>query len=389
MKKFLIVMLPVAAMMIFAGCDMYMFQQKKPVAKPVAKPAAKPVTQPTPTTARAAETKPATTPKTKAPATSPADALPAPQQTAATSGAAEVEFLVENPRPVMANVNGKPIYIEKLNEALVSDYGLPIARQFVADEVVRQELLNRNLSTKVTDQEINQESLRSMRMLFPLEDNISDDQFENILDQFLRNYRYTRRQWNQTMTRNVLLSRLVENNIPVTDAELQEAFFRKYDGKYTARFIQVDSLEKAQDVLKTLKDKKVDFAVLAQKESINMAAKDGGLFELTTKTAPDWIPPAIVKVVRSMQVGQISEPVMAGATFHIIKLESKTPPSSVKLDDVKPDLLVLVREAKLQQERQKYLAALMQKAKIEFVDPTLRTQNEKMLQKADSAATAE
>ncbi|HNX26330.1 MAG TPA: peptidylprolyl isomerase [Phycisphaerae bacterium] len=356
---------------------MNMFQQKKTVAKPsTSQPAA----------VSGTATNPATTTTPAKAVTSPDDAMPVPAAVAATSGASEVEFTVENARPIMANVNGKPIYMEKLTESLVSDYGLPIARQFVADEVVRQVLASRNISDKVTDQEINRESMRAMRMLFPMEDNITDEQFENILGQFLRNYRYTRRQWNQTMARNVLLSRLIEKNIPVTDAELKDAFFRKYDGKYTARLIQVSSLDKAQGIIETLNDDKADFATLAKKESISPTAGNGGLFEIGAKTSPDWVPPAIVKVVRSMKVGEVSEPVMAGATFHIIKLEAMTPPQDVKFDDVKNELAALVREAKLQQERQKYLAELIKTADIDFVDPTLRTQNEKRLQKTDEAA---
>lgn len=369
MKKYLAVILPAVALIVLAGCDMNMFQPKKPAEKPASAPTTKPATPPM--------TAPTESGIAKAPATAPApdEAMPVPATAAATSGASEVEFMVENARPVMATVNGKPIYMEKLTDAIVSDYGLPIAQQFVADEVVRQALVDQNISTKVTDQEINTESMRTMRLLFPLEDNITDDQFENILNQFLRNSRYTRRQWNQTMTRNVLLSRLIEKNIPVTDAELQEAFFRKYDGKYTVRMIQVQSLDKAQEIVKSLKDDKADFATLAQKESLSPTA--GGLIEIGSKTAPEWVTPAIVEVIRTMKVGEISNPVMAGSTFHIIKLESKTPPQNVKFDDVKSELAVLVREAKLQQARQKYLADLISKAQIDYVNPTLRTQNEK------------
>lgn len=378
MKKFFAVLLAGTVITLLAGCDMNMFQPKKPVAKSDDKPVTQPAqAKKTPATVKAE-------PQTSTDQPEPSDAMPAPQTGAATSGASEVEFMVENVRPVMATVNGKPIYMEKLSEALVSDYGLPIARQFVCDEVVRQELQRRKISTKTNEQEISDESMRSMRMLFPLEDNITDEQFDSILDQFLRNSGHTRRQWNQTMARNVLLARLLEKDISVSDAELQDAFFRKYDGKYTARLIQVNSLDKAQEILKTLKDEKADFATLAQKESVNPTAKSGGLFEVGARTAPEWVPPAIIEVIRKMKVGEVSEPVMAGATFHIIKLESQTQPQDVKFEDVKAELLPLVKEAKLQQARQKYLADLMKNAKIEFSDPTLRAQNEQRTQKAQN-----
>ena len=72
-----------------------------------------------------------------------------------------------------------------LHEILVRDYGLIYAQQFVADEVVRQELLRLNLPDEVTEKDRHKETLLALAQVSGLPQVKSEEQLDQLLSQFL------------------------------------------------------------------------------------------------------------------------------------------------------------------------------------------------------------
>ncbi|MBN1553416.1 MAG: peptidylprolyl isomerase [Phycisphaerae bacterium] len=277
---------------------------------------------------------------------------------------------------VMARVNGQAIPMDKLHDALVRDHGRAVSQQLIADEVVLQELRRRNLPTNVTDRELEIENRRALSQLYQFDTSAAPEQLDSLLNQLLAQKNLTRRVWDASMARNVLLARLAERDprATVTEEDIQRAFFEEYDGKFKARHIQVQRMVIAQEVMDKAR-KGEDFEKLAFHYSTNPSAKTGAwLPDIGPRTAPDTIPPPVVQAVRAMKTpGQISNIVQVGSNFHVLKLEEIIPPAKAKFSDVQGKLRYLVRDRNLDRLRPILMKELIDKAEIEYVDPVIRS----------------
>ncbi len=283
----------------------------------------------------------------------------------------------ENTTGVLVTVNGQPLYMKPMYDALLDDYGLQLARQFIADELVQQELVRQGLSTDVTKKQIALENRKALHMMFKLTEDTAPQDLDKLRDGWLEKNKFTLRQWNAIMRRNVGLTRLAANRAKVSDEELREEFLRRYNAALRSRHIQVPTLVRAEKILKLLKQGQ-DFTKLAYKYSTNPSAKSGAwLPEIGTQTAEKNMNTVLVQVIRSLQnSGDYSGAVQVGTNFHIVRLEEKIPPKNVKFDDVRDELRAIVLLEKTQRLQREVLGELFQKAKLEYVEPSIRKQVE-------------
>ncbi len=275
---------------------------------------------------------------------------------------------------LLARVNGNPIPASRMHDALVRDYGLGVAQQLIADELVRQALERKNLPTDVTDRQIEIENYRAITKIFQFdEDAPTPEQMNSLLDQLLAQKNITRRAWEVTMARNARLARLADRRVKVTDEDLRQEFFARYDGKLKVRHIQVPSMILAQEVSDKAQGG-ADFEQLAFRYSTNPSGKTGGwLPDIGPRNAPETVPPNLVRAARALkQPGDLSNIVQVGTNFHILKLEEILPPRKVKFNEVKGKLRHLVREKKVDELQPILMKELIDKAQIEYLDPILR-----------------
>jgi parvulin-like peptidyl-prolyl isomerase len=259
---------------------------------------------------------------------------------------------------VMATVNGKPISMTDIDEILLYSYGLPVAQQLIANELVRQECKKANFA--VTDKDIQREHEKSLIQMWADPTMTAADR-NRIFERFLINSKVTRKQWDFTMRRNAQLAKLAEPRIKIEDSDLRQAFNDTYGRKVVVRHIELASLRDAQDVLSRL-EKGADFVQLVKEKSIHPATV---------------ITPAIKDAALAMtKVGQISPVVQAGEVFHVLKCDQIIEPQNVRFEDVKEKLRQQVHDSRLQGLQQQILMDLIAQARkkgsVTFVNPTLR-----------------
>jgi foldase protein PrsA len=299
----------------------------------------------------------------KAPSTSPAATTgPSPTSAATTSPAGGA---------VMATVNGRPVYMDQLNDLLMRSYGMAMAQQLIATELVNQAAAKENLAA--SDAEMKAEEEQTLLELFG--PSIQADQREQLLEQLLTERRISTEQWKMILRRNVLLAKLAEAGITVTDQQLRQEFEEEYGRKVEVRHIQCESLTAAQEILKKLSDG-ADFAELARKQSTNATGRDGGLLPPIGANSP-LVPPALRQAATAMtNVGEVSQPVQIGTTFHILRLERIIDPQEVRFEDVKDKLTAAVRRRAIRRSQQQILMDLIQSAqkegRIQYVDAILK-----------------
>ncbi len=270
---------------------------------------------------------------------------------------------------VAARVNGEPISMGELTEAMIESHGLQTAQMLIVKELIRQKM--RKSDIKITDENVRAENRRTLEQMFP---EVKDEnQRKTLLKQFLQQREFSERQWEMTMRRNAALRKLADRQVKVSEEEIRKEFERQGGKKVVVRHIQCASLSDAQEILDKIEEG-ADFAELAKEHSKNPSAEDGGLLPPIGKDSPN-IPPAISEAAMGLQkVGEVSNPVQTGTAFHVLKLEKIIPPDKTDFEKVKDDLRKQIRSRKVQAAQRKILQDLVSSADIEYVNPQLKAQ---------------
>ena len=193
----------------------------------------------------------------------------------------------------------------------------------------------------------------------------------------LEQKKVSRTQWQIAMRRSATLRKLAEQEATVTDQEVRDEFNVQFGQKVVVRHIQTATLTKAQELLTRLYGEKADFTDLARRHSTHPSAKDGGLLPPISRRGADVsIPPAIRQAALAMKkVGEYSDPIQTGTSFHILKLEEIIEPQNVKFEDARDQLRGALLERNILVLQPKILQRLIQKANIEYVHPVLKRQD--------------
>jgi peptidyl-prolyl cis-trans isomerase C len=151
---------------------------------------------------------------------------------------------------------------------------------------------------------------------------------------------------------------------PITDDEIKAEYESQVAGvgrEYKARHILVESRAQADELLAQL-NKGADFGKLAEKNSVDGSAKQGGdLGWFNPKT----MVPQFSAAVSKLEKGKITDaPVQTQFGWHIIKLEDTRAPAPPAFDDVKDQVKQLIQRKKIQA----YVEDLKKTAKIEKID---------------------
>jgi peptidyl-prolyl cis-trans isomerase C len=146
-----------------------------------------------------------------------------------------------------------------------------------------------------------------------------------------------------------------------TDAEIKAEYDTQVAAmgrQYRARHILVESKAVADSIIERLKGG-ADFAKVAEKESSDGSAKQGGdlgWFSLSSMV------PEFGKAVAGLEKGKFTlEPVKTQYGWHVIKLEDFRSPEAPAFEQVQEQLKGLVQRKKLQA----YMEELRKGAKIE------------------------
>ncbi|MFW6065280.1 MAG: peptidylprolyl isomerase [Planctomycetota bacterium] len=327
------------------------------------------------------EPTPATAGAPEAPRTAPSE-VSQPEPTPPTEATTRPEAETLPQSQVMARVNGKPIYMDELTELLIHDHGLSLAQQLIANELVRQEA--RKQGVTITEDDVNRQEERMLERAFGEVEG--KQQRQRLLRQFLNRRGISENLWRLIVRRQAMLDKLAEQDLEISEDELRKAFGEQYGRKVVVRHIQTPTLEEAQEIIEKLRQG-ADFAELAEAESTNPSADEGGLLPAIGKDTEN-VPPAIRSTALAMEeVGELSEPVQSGTAFHVLKLEREVPPEDVEFDDVRDELETELRERARSQAGQQLFHQMMLEARqddtIEFVNPILKQQIEEARQEAE------
>jgi parvulin-like peptidyl-prolyl isomerase len=287
-------------------------------------------------------------------------------------------------RDVMAIVNGEVLYLKPLTDALITENGYKLAQQMIADRLVRQKA--QEMGIQVTPEEIEEErDIQLAKMMPQIQDPAQRRQMQ---PQLIQNLGVTRQVWEMVLHRNALLGKIAAKDLEISEEMLRKEFARQYQQKVRVRHMQLPSLPAAQHMLQRL-ERGEEFAALVRQNSMGPTASAGGLLE-PFGARDDTVPEQLRKsAMRLTQPGDISEVIVIGKSFHLLKLEEIIPPADVKFEDVRNKLRRDVRSRIVDTQKPLILNQLfrqaVQEGKILFVHPILKQQHEAARQRSGTS----
>ena len=203
------------------------------------------------------------------------------------------------------------------------------------------ELLYSNLGPNAAQYK-GEEGYKQLVEQLVLEEMLYSDAKENKMDE-AKEYQAALEQLKRSLLAQYLVSNLM-SSIDVSEKELEEyynsnkAIFISGDS-VKASHILVDTLEKANDILKEINDG-LSFADAAQKYSSCPSKNSGGNLGQFGKGQ---MVPEFEEAVFAMNVGEISSPVQTQFGYHLIQLNEKKDSETLSFEEVKEDITNTIR----------------------------------------------
>jgi len=130
---------------------------------------------------------------------------------------------------------------------------------------------------------------------------------------------------------------------------------------------------KAEELLKKAKQPGSDFAKLAKDNSSCPSSAKGGDLNFFKRGQ---MVPEFDKVAFELEPGQISDVVETQYGYHIIKVTDKKEASTKSFEEVKKDLILMLKNQKKQTAVREYIDSLKAKADIVYTEPVKQSQPE-------------
>jgi parvulin-like peptidyl-prolyl isomerase len=262
----------------------------------------------------------------------------------------------------VAYVNGQPVTWSQIQTPLIEAGGGQVLVELVMDRSLEQRLAERSL--RVSEQDIQAEERLLGETL-----SRDADQASRLLRELrnrrgLGDWRYAKLLW-----RNAAMRMLVQPEVVVNDATLQQAYEIRYGARYEARLIVANQAGEANAIVRRARDGAV-FSDLAVQHSIDSSKANGGRIDPINPADPSW-PEGVRDAIVKLQPGEVSDPILMDNGYAILRLERKIDAQAVRFDDVRDQLARHARRDVEQGLMQRLARTTVAESNVTVLDPAL------------------
>ncbi|MCX7565939.1 peptidylprolyl isomerase [Sulfitobacter sp. F26169L] len=256
--------------------------------------------------------------------------------------AAAQETITADPSKVVATVGGTEITIGHM---IVAWAGLPEQYKNLPDDVLFQGILDQLVQQTALQQEYTGDL--PQRVLLQLENE------------------------RRSLTAGESINSILE--VPLEDAEVQAAYDEEYKNveqapEFNASHILVETEEAALEVVAALEDG-AEFETVAREKSTGPSGPNGGQLGWFGQGA---MVPEFETAVAGMEVGAVSAPVKTQFGWHIIKLNETRIQEAPKLEEVREEIEMQIRQVRAQEKIDAVTnAAEVDRSGAEGLDPSV------------------
>ncbi len=165
----------------------------------------------------------------------------------------------------------------------------------------------------------------------------------------------------------------VEDKIKISETEIED-YYKTHQNdfisqtKYRASHILVPDEDEAKKILDKLKTQ--NFEELAKAYSIDSTAKRGGDVGYFSKGE---LIPEFENVCFNLNIGETSPVIKTQFGYHIIKLTDRIAPEPKKIDEVKDDIVNILKAKKRQELFNSLIASLRAKSKVKINEDLIKS----------------
>ncbi|MBX7137815.1 MAG: peptidylprolyl isomerase [Oligoflexia bacterium] len=278
------------------------------------------------------------------------------------------EILIDR---VVASVDGKPIMFREVLARLgaASPHDAQAAAQdpnfnktldqIILERVITEEARNRRVD--VSDDEIS----RYMKEV-AARNNLSDEGFEKALQQEKLTIQQYKEQIKFEILRSKLASSLLQGGVAVSDSEIDEYLKAKSELDSSGHKVRISRIMVGEDKrseedarklaikLREEAEDGADFAKLARENSDGPEAAEGGSLGVMAESD---LSPEIVRAIKDLDDGEVSEPIHSGDGYHIFKVEERLESEEKEQQAEREEAKKTLQQQKVQAKAQDYFTA--------------------------------
>ncbi len=290
---------------------------------------------------------------------------------------------------IAVTVNGVPI-MEADIEADIKKMTAQAPPAYVEKnkEQIRRQILDRRIAIQLIDEKskaakitITEEDVLAQVNEIVAQQRMSLEEFKKMLQARDMDYE----EWKEQISWGVKLGKLVEvefgDQLKITDNDANNFYSAdtkqfetpeqvrashiliKPDPNTDPNEAKAEALAKAQDLLKQIKEEGADFAELAKVHSQSTSKDKGGDMGFQPRGA--WIA-SFEKVAFELEVGQISDVVETPYGYHIIKVTDRKEAGVKPFEQVREEIIKMLKQKKQGELFQKYLMQLRAGANVVY-----------------------
>jgi parvulin-like peptidyl-prolyl isomerase len=309
---------------------------------------------------------------------------------------------------VVATVDGNTITMAQLSRPLLEAYGLNVLLNLVQLDLAKQQAAKAGLI--VSPEDIQKEYDQTVQKLFSETQSKTKTELdeaeakndtqrvatlradlkrenEQLLDQFLTQQRISRPEFMLVVEANAYLRKIAAGQMPtLTEQNLQEGWRARYGEKVVVRHIQLANLQEVAAAKAKLAAGE-PFEKVAREMSRNARTRAvGGELPAFTMNNTN-VPEEFKRVAFGLKVGEVSDPVQAEGSYHLLQLVQRIAPKAVKFEDVKEAVRQELTDRWVQNRVNELRAQLGRIAleQMQIKNPVLRKQFEDRLAERNGA----
>ncbi len=300
---------------------------------------------------------------------------------------------IQTPKEIVARVNDKPIYADKLDEMvqkqLQKDKRFNSSGSHPAQaNMVKQKLLNKLINDEVLRQASMKESVTDFDKKLKKEHEAIKDKFgsEEKFKNYVSSKKMTDAQFSTFLKEKIHLNEYFKKyglaNPDIPEEKIRD-FYDKGKKNFTREELvkvshillsveeNADPVKKKQiqdkaDELRQMLIQNKDFAQLAKEYSDSAEANSsGGDLGFIKK---GYMPAAFDEVAFSLKQGEISEPILTQFGYHILKVTDKQPVRISPYEEVRDFIRKFLQEGVIIKNSTSHIKKLRQEAKVEIVN---------------------
>ena len=289
---------------------------------------------------------------------------------------------------VLATVNGRPIYRDRVFDLVIHAHGAGVLEQLVVHDAAEQLAASRGLT--VSDDEVEKEYDDSLRRLLDpyflsgTEARFDRTKAEELLATLLSERNISRDEYMIGMRRNALLRKLVVADHPVSEEQLQAEFEVHRSEKVRVRHIQLASLSAVSTVQEALASGG-NFSDLAVRHSANMVTGPQGGLTAPISRNDERYPKPLRDAAFALEPGKTSQAIRIGEWFHLIQVDERLPAREIRLEEVRSELERKVREEHAGKAMEELYSQLLRESRVDIGDPVLETEFRKRVRAMNDA----